>query len=286
MEELFNRAAALFKKGQFDEATVELNKIIELNPKSFGAYFLRGQMRLLKQDVDGALSDFDKAIQFAPPSIPNLERVYNNRGIVRELKNDSAGALSDFNKALSLNPKFAEAYSNRATNYLRSNKYDAALTDLEKAIEINPNLEAAHIGLGDVWFAKRDFNKAVVAYSKALDFDKNIAAAYLLRGASYGLLGKIDLALPDLRKAIELNANRRTIFQGNIQLSLKELDAFIEGNPLNGRGRLLRGIIKLLQGKDSEAEADFKKAIEIDKNLESEIKKITAEIKPKTKEIS
>jgi tetratricopeptide (TPR) repeat protein len=284
MQERFYHAVALAEKGLFDEAIVELNKVIEFDPKSFGAYYLRGSTRFAKQDVDGALSDFNKAIQFAPPMIPNLDRVYNSRGITRELKKDAAGALSDFNKALSLNPKYAEAYSNRAANYLRAKKYDAAMPDLEKAIEIKPNLIAAHIGLGDVWFARRNFDKAIVAFSKALDLDKDIAAAYLLRGVSYGLLEELALALPDLRKSVELNANRATIFQGGIEFSLRDFDIFIEENPLNATGHQLRGIVRLLQGKDAEAETDFKKAVEIDKNLEIEIKKLTAEIKGKTKD--
>jgi tetratricopeptide (TPR) repeat protein len=53
-----------------------------------------------KGDLDGALADFNKAIELNA----RLAYAYNNRGLVKETKGDLVGALADLTKALELKP--------------------------------------------------------------------------------------------------------------------------------------------------------------------------------------
>jgi hypothetical protein len=57
------------------------------------------------------------------------------------------------------------------------------------------------------------------------------------------------------------------------------LNTFIKSHPTNARAFEIRGIFQLLQSKDTEAEQDFHKGLELDPKLKSEIDKITTEVK-------
>jgi len=52
--------------------------------------------------------------------------------------------VEDYNKAIELNPKYADAYYNRAIAYKAQSNTKKAIKDYTKAIEINPNY-ATHI---------------------------------------------------------------------------------------------------------------------------------------------
>jgi Flp pilus assembly protein TadD len=60
-------------------------------------------------DLEGALTDFDKAIELAPSD----GFIYMMRGAIKKEKGDLDGALRDLNKAIELDPKLGEPYYSR-----------------------------------------------------------------------------------------------------------------------------------------------------------------------------
>ena len=66
-------------------------------------------------DEEGAMKDYDKAIELNP----NYSGAYNNRGNLRGDMGDVEGAMKDYDKAIELNPNYSKAYSNRAECYRR-----------------------------------------------------------------------------------------------------------------------------------------------------------------------
>ncbi len=60
------RSDAYMEKGEYDLAIVDLNKVIELNPKLARAYVSRGQIYLEKSDYDQAIIDLSKGMELDP----------------------------------------------------------------------------------------------------------------------------------------------------------------------------------------------------------------------------
>ena len=72
-------------------------------------YFNSGSDKHNLKDYNGAISDYNKAIEINP----NLADAYLNRGVSKDELKDFNGAISDYNKAIEINPNLAVAYYNR-----------------------------------------------------------------------------------------------------------------------------------------------------------------------------
>jgi tetratricopeptide (TPR) repeat protein len=64
--ELFERGNSKCKKRDFDGALADYNRAIELRPDYAQAYNLRGAAKKAKGDLDGALADCNRAIELKP----------------------------------------------------------------------------------------------------------------------------------------------------------------------------------------------------------------------------
>jgi len=122
----------------------DLSRVIQLYNQCLGnslyppdrslIYFNRGDARLVKGDIDGAIADFTEAISLDPKAT----RAYFYRAISREEIGDLDGAIQDCNKLLSLAPEYTLAYSFRAFAYKNIGEITKAKADAKKARELDP----------------------------------------------------------------------------------------------------------------------------------------------------
>lgn len=96
-----------------------------------------------------------------------VSQLYAWRAMVKSSTNQNEGAVKDYDKAIELSPKDSDLYSMRGNVKLGMGDANAAMEDFNKAIEINPNnsdafaLRAcAKIMLGDLSGANSDLNIA------------------------------------------------------------------------------------------------------------------------------
>jgi tetratricopeptide (TPR) repeat protein len=75
-------------------------------------YFVSGYDKNEKGDFRGALADYNQTISINP----KYSEAYFNRAILKKNKlNDIQGALADYNQTISINPNYFQAYNNRAS---------------------------------------------------------------------------------------------------------------------------------------------------------------------------
>jgi tetratricopeptide (TPR) repeat protein len=78
---------------------------------------------------DQAILDYNKALKINP----RYAEAYNNRGVIYRKKGQFDRAISDYNKALEINPRFAESYYGRGVCYYSQKQYDKSWEDVNKA---------------------------------------------------------------------------------------------------------------------------------------------------------
>jgi len=190
------RGIVRFSKGDTDGALAEFNKAIELSPQMAEAHLNRGKARRAKGDLDGAIEDYEQAIGLDPHLTSNnrdITLAFANRGFIRTNQYDLDGAISDYDKAIQISPNDADSYIKRAEAYLIKSDLQIAIKDFDKGISLNPSSASASM-------------------------------AYAGRGFTHLLQGDEDAARKDFDKSIKLS-NEGRIF---LELHLKILETQIK----------------------------------------------------------
>ena len=132
-EYFFNRAQDKFELAEYEEAIVDFNKALELSPTEIClVYSMRGNAKRNFGDLDGAISDQNKALDFDPLFADG----YFNRGIAKFKKGDFDGAIQDYSQVLKINPKDSDAFFNRANVKKEIEDIKGACEDWRKAADL------------------------------------------------------------------------------------------------------------------------------------------------------
>ncbi len=218
-----DRGTARYKKGDIDGAIRDYDLAIQINPGLAQAYLNRGNPRYAKGDRDGALADWNRALRIDP----RLYEAYNNRGTLRANLLDIDGALADFNQAITLNPRLAEAYYHRGWLRRDTGDLEGAILDFNHALELTPQLVQmvpwAYHGRGTAWMSL-DFKRAIADFNRALELDPNLANAYMNRGLVLLLQGNEKEAEKDFERFLALTPNMKYELDRSIKLA-RELRA-------------------------------------------------------------
>ncbi|MEI9406671.1 tetratricopeptide repeat protein [Mesorhizobium argentiipisi] len=162
--------------------------------------FNKGQALYGKDDYDGAIVLYGKAISF----FPSFHDAYLARAMAWESKHDYAHAIADYSQAIALDPNNAETYHSRGQNRSFQGDDDGALADYEKAISLNPAHARVYADRGLIWMGRHEDAAAMRDFEKALSLDRNSSLAYLGRGVIRTSRADYDGAISDLNQAVKL----------------------------------------------------------------------------------
>lgn len=276
---LLEAGQKFLQNGELDKAVAEFDKVVKADPKSVEGFYFRGTVKFMQRDAQGAIFDYGKVIELAP-SAPGIDVVYNNRGVLFYMQGKDKEALADFEKAISINPNNHSPYVGRGNILADARQNEKAFADYDKAIKLNPKATEAYNGRGDIRFQKGEMDLALEDMNKVIELDANAAPSYIRRGTIHGLKGRWAAATADLRAGFGLEAQNPGVFQGVIQLALLDLDKYIAAKPSDAKALAVRGLARQMQGKTTEADADFKKSFALDAKLKTELDKFIREANP------
>ncbi len=161
---MFDEAAALAQKGQYEAAIPVWRKALELNP--------------------------DHA------------ELHNNLGAALFDTGSVAEAISHLERALALDPENAKAHGNLANALAHTGRMDEAIRHYEKVLELKPeNAASVHSNLGLALAEKGRLEEAIAHYRKALEFSADDPQAHNNLGIALARTGKLDEAIGHLGQA-------------------------------------------------------------------------------------
>ncbi len=136
-DDFSQRGISRFEKNDLDGAIADFTKAIELKGHQLDfCHYFRGIALYKRGRIDEAIADLSKAI-----TLKQHPRFYNDRGNLLAQRGDFDGAISDLNRAIEIDSKFAKAYGDRGIVRLMRGEDAAAELDFEKCFELNKRLE-------------------------------------------------------------------------------------------------------------------------------------------------
>ena len=150
-----------------------------------------------------------------------------------------AEAIVEYRNALKVDPKFGPAHAQLADAYMKSNAAALAIRELVVAADLMPGDAAAQLKAGQLLLLAGKFEDAKTRAETVLVLDSKNVEAQILKGNAAAGLKDLNGALDDINEAIKLD-------------------------PRNARAYANLGAIEMQKGRGAEAEAAFKRAVEVD----------------------
>lgn len=275
---LLERAKKKFDKGNYQSALVDVNKVIEIDPTDFSAYFERSKIKRNLNDAIGADEDSETGMLFVKKKERGLKALDKARE--KYDANDFKEAIKYYNEAISFTIQFPEVYYDRAMSKKYFGDYEGALQDFNKAIELDPDFEDGYYDRARLKHHQlKDYKGSLQDYDKAIQLNPNDAKLFDHRGTLKDEMNDKTGAKDDFIKAITINPKRgETYFSlASIKFKLrdfpggiKDLDMAIQAGFVGDSSFTLyhayyfRGSYKSLLKDYEEAIKDFDKAIELE----------------------
>ncbi len=123
----------------------------KINPNDYTGHYSWGVIKYQAGDYEGAISDFDNAIE--TESDTTFSMIYSYRGIAKTKLGEFSGAIEDFDKAIDMQPTNVMHYSNWVKNYYNRgvarfyvNDLNGACTDWEKSFDLGYGAALENLG--------------------------------------------------------------------------------------------------------------------------------------------
>lgn len=164
----------LYHKGSFDEALLEVKKLIDASPNLPILFNFEGMVYSTLKNYRLASNSLEKAILLDP----NFSEAYNNLGNVCKLIGNSNEALKHYKKAIELRSNYAEALNNAGVVENENGNFFSSIDYLKRSLDVNPAFAEAHNNIGNVYSGQKDFQAAVSHYRKCIEISPNFLEAY------------------------------------------------------------------------------------------------------------
>ena len=277
-----NRGTARFRLDDFEGAIADYDAALQINPNLLSAYSNRAIAKMSMYDLDGASEDINFVFQHFADLTP-VPHLYYIRAAVKGSLGDLLGAIEDIDKSITVNPKFAEAYTMRCMIKTELKDYKEAIDDAQKTIQLNSKSEMGYTGLsgakrvlgkskadqGEIVEAQRLYQEAIDDAEKAIQIKSKSHLAIFERGRAKQHLAESKANQGNIEEAQELYNAAIVDHSNAIKIKPKSPTAY------NGRGwtKYQLGQLETEHGNVSKgqklfqaAEVDSSEAIRISKS--------------------
>lgn len=268
--EAMKKAEALYKqlsnKNQKKVADA-YREVIRTEPDNSKAHHRLGAVLATMDQYETAILECKQSVKLDPKSyLPHviMGQVYANQG-------KWADAVKELDQAVALKPDSYRAWMDLGVVHARTNNIDEAIRVYGKAAQLKPNDPAAHLNLGVFLGNKGEHKKAIEELNSAIKLEdgKNFVT-YLNLGNVYGDAKEDDKAIEAFKTSLKLNGGNALSHsglgwayerKGEMTQAIKEQKIAMKLAPTFPQPVYRYACVLALQGKKNEAEAEFKRAI-------------------------
>jgi len=188
----------LMDQGLLDQALLEFEKAIEINPTLTTAYMGTGYIYRERGGFETAETQYAKAAKLAPNEFdPNYWH-----GYTLQMLNRVAEAVRAYLRALSIRPEDFNANLNLATAYLQLGENAQAVIYAERAVRINPDDGPARVNLGAAYSNAGRYAEALEQYEAAAELMPLTTELMLNLAQAQGKVGRYAEMAGTLRSII------------------------------------------------------------------------------------
>lgn len=175
------------------------NQLIDQNKNLSNNYLYRGILKSLQSDFNGAIADFDQAIQLDERN----QLAYLMRANARV---NMIFTIEQLNTSPKLNTTVQQQNLTGTTpnNSISYDALDDIFTDYSVVLYMNPDFSFVNYNRGNLYVQTEKYFDALEEYNKAINIDPDFAEAYYNRGLVKILLNNTTGGAKDLSRAGEL----------------------------------------------------------------------------------
>lgn len=290
LENIVRQAQSAYQQQQYEQAIDLTSQVLNSNPRHAVARYYRasalidlGRREASAQKVRAGIADAREALGIAGKQhlIFHIPYFYGLTSLA-ELENKPAHAQLAVSIATPLATKEdlpanvrPLVYYQRALAKMLLKDYLGAAADYGEAVKLDPQFQTAHFGRADAFLKAGDPGKARASFDQAVAELSDDALVFNNRGTFNVQQGRIDAAIADFTRALELNPNFYMAALNRGFARTQKLEWFeaendyvlsLEAYPQNPLAQRLLGTARVAQGKLGPAGEAFTQAIALAPN--------------------
>ncbi len=166
-KKISSKAVSLLNEGKYEESIEKFTEAITEDPENPIFYYYRGAAFEKTGDLDKAMEDYQKSVEFKPDFIlptANIGKIYAK-------KREHEKAIEFYKKAVELGDQDATNYYNYGICLMNLGKKEQAKEVLEKLISLDEDYFDAYYQLGIIYLGLGDSANAKEFLQKFIDMD-------------------------------------------------------------------------------------------------------------------
>jgi tetratricopeptide (TPR) repeat protein len=211
--DIFANVQQKIDKSDYINALIDLNWMLQIEPKNVKAFCLRGLTLGKLGDPEAAIKDLNQATFLEPQNI----EVRISRGRIRLEIGDAQGAIADFNELLREYPSMAEIYSDRAKAHLKLKDYRTAIEDFSRSLSLDNKSPQLYCDRAEARYEFGDLKGAIDDYQQAANIWFNQSNMYRYRYA----LDRVNLWQSELEK--QTKEGKRQLANAAVTVDLMQM---------------------------------------------------------------
>ena len=207
--ELGAALASMADNNEYDAAIAEEETALKLDPKSYGARKILGQIYANQNKMQESLKILEEACTYNP----NSYGAHRDLGKAQMAAGKTDDAIRSFRKAVVLNPEKIDAHNKLAGLLSKTDQHKEAIEEARKAVKLDLSTPESHLALGNALLAAGDRSAAVEAFEKTMDTNavkgrrNPLTQASALSGRGWAFSSssaELQAAVNDQRQAIKI----------------------------------------------------------------------------------